>query len=354
MKQLHFWKTACIIRETAQAVTIIFDTQGDPFSFKAGQFINLTLSVNGERISRSYSLSSAPEHDEHPAITVKAVAGGIMSNYILSHAEEIVEWEIDGPHGLFHVTTEAESGEWVVLIGGGSGITPLYSILQHLLLTSATKILLVDSNKNDDEVIFSNALAFMQRSFSQRLQIVQVFTGATANRKARWTEIIEGRLSRIRLKKIIRQYLGEQHMHAQYFICGPDGLLQLTTEAIQSMDISPAQLHQEYFQPKVEEITVSLPQTIQEVLIHHREQSNLLEVEPGKTILETALQDHVHVPYSCKNGTCGICVAKLLDGNVHMRQNYVLANDQVKEGYILLCQSHPLDNNVTVETTAFA
>ena len=354
MKQQYSWKTACIIRETSQSVTVIFDTKGDSFSFKAGQFVNLTLSINGERVTRSYSLSSAPEHCKHPAITVKAVEGGVMSHYIISHAEEIAEWEIDGPHGLFHITDEAEHGEWVVLIGGGSGITPLYSIIKHLLLTYSTNILLVDSNKKEEDVIFADALAYMQQSFSHRLKIVQVFTGSPAHRSTKWTEIIEGRLSRIRLKKIIKQYLGEQYLNAQYFVCGPEGLLQLAAEVIHSLEIPHDQFHEEYFQPKAEEKTVSLPQIIQEVLLHHGEQTNLLEVAPGKTILETALQDHMQVPYSCKNGTCGICVAKLLDGNVHMRQNYILPQQQLDEGYILLCQSHPLDNRVTVETGGFA
>lgn len=350
MKQHYFWKTACIIKETTQAVTVIFDTRGDVFSFKPGQFVNLTLSINGERITRSYSLSSTPEHDLHPAITVKAVEGGVMSNYILDYAEEIVEWEIDGPHGLFHTIDDAEKGAWVVLIGGGSGVTPLYSILKHLLLTSATNILLIDSNKNEADIIFTKALSYMQQAFANRLKIVQVFTGAAENHSAKWSEVIEGRLSRIRLKKMIRQYLGENYISAHYFVCGPEGLLQLATEAIISLAIPQHQIHQEHFQPKTEEIIVSLPTVTQEVLIHHREQTNLLQVEPGKTILETALQDHVQVPYSCKNGTCGICIAKLLDGNVHMRQNYVLPEEQLNQGYILLCQSHPLDNQVTVET----
>lgn len=238
----------------------------------------------------------------------------------------------------------------MVLIGGGSGITPLYSIIKHLLLTYSTNILLVDSNKKEEEVIFADALAYMQQSFSHRLKIVQVFTGAAAHRSTKWAEIIEGRLSRIRLKKIIKQYLGEHYMNAQYFVCGPEGLLQLAAEVIDGLAVPRSQLHQEHFQPKAEEMTLNLPQITQEVLIHHREQSNLLEVAPGKTILETALQDHMQVPYSCKNGTCGICVAKLLDGNVHMRQNYILPQQQLDEGYILLCQSHPLDNRVTVET----
>ena len=348
MKQHYFWKTACIIRETAQAVTIIFATQGDPFSFKAGQFINLTLSVNGERISRSYSLSSAPEHDEHPAITVKAVAGGIMSNYILSHAEEIMEWEIDGPHGLFHVTTEAESGEWVVLIGGGSGVTPLYSMLKYLLLSTKVNILLINSNKTTADVIFGKALMHIRQAYPQRFHLINVFTREISANDSFGENSLQGRLSRNRLKKIIKQSAGEAYRDAQYFICGPNGLMQLAVESLQSAGIEQAQIFTETFHP-INEEKAELPIMMQEVLLHHYEQTNLLQIEPGKTILEVALDDHVPVQYSCKNGTCGICIGKLLQGNVYMRQNYALQAEQVSKGYILLCQSYPLDSTVTVE-----
>ncbi|MEJ8843697.1 iron-sulfur cluster-binding domain-containing protein [Lacibacter sp. H375] len=349
MKQHYSWKTAGIIRETSQSVTIFFDTQGIDFSFKAGQFINLTLSINGESFTRSYSLSSAPGEEKYPAITVKAVAGGIMSNYIVGYAEEITEWGIDGPHGLFHVTNEDKNSRWIVLIAGGSGISPLYSILKYLLISSATNILLIYSNKNEEDVIFADALTYMQRSFSHRLRIVKVFTDRTGISNSRWTEIIEGRLTRIRLKKIIKQYLGEQYLSAQYFVCGPEGLQNLASEVADGLGIPVNQFHKESFFPKSEKISISLPQIMQEVLLHHYERTNLLEIAPEKTILDAALEDHVPVQYSCKNGTCGMCIAKLTSGNVHMKQNYALQADQIAKGYILLCQSHPLDSNVTVE-----
>lgn len=344
----YTWTTACVYRETEDAVTIVFNQADDVFSFHAGQFINLTLSIDGEKITRAYSLSSSPGNDERPAITVKKVEGGIMSSYILQHAEQIAEWEIEGPHGFFHVTSETESCDWVVLIGGGSGITPLYSILKYLLLSTRVNILLINSNKTAADIIFGKALMHIRQVYSQRFHLVNVFTKDTAATNSLWENSLQGRLSSIRLKKIIKQFAGEAFLDAHYFVCGPNGLLQLAVDALQSAGIAQTQIFTETFHP-VNKETVELPTVMQEVLLHHYEQTNLLQIEPGKTILDVALEDHVPARYSCKNGTCGICIGKLLQGNVYMRQNYALQAEQVNKGYILLCQSYPLDSTVTIE-----
>ncbi len=101
MKANYTWKTACIIRETSDATSIIFDTGKDDFNFLPGQFVNLSLKIKNKIVTRSYSLCSAADEDEKPTITVKKVQGGVMSNYIIDHAEEIAEWQIEGPHGSF-------------------------------------------------------------------------------------------------------------------------------------------------------------------------------------------------------------------------------------------------------------
>lgn len=343
------WATACIYRETTDTLTIVFDQGEDMFSFKAGQFINLTLTINGEKVTRAYSLSSCPGDDERPAITIKQVEDGLMSTYILNHSEEIKEWEVDGPHGFFHPTKATETAKWIVLIAGGSGITPLYSILKYLLRSTTANILLINSNKTEEDIIFGKALMHLQHSFLDRLQIVHAFTKQLPASISRWQEVFEGRLTRIRLKKIIRQYTGEEYSNAHYFMCGPNGLLQLAGETLQSLEIGATQIFKETFNKIEQETAVELPNSIQEVLLHHYERSNLLEIAPGKTILDVALEDHVPVQYSCKNGTCGICIGKLIDGNVYMKQNYVLPVEKVNDGFILLCQSYPLDSNVTVE-----
>lgn len=345
----YTWTAACIYRETADTVTIVFDQGTDVFSFKAGQFINLTLKINGETVTRAYSLSSCPGNDERPAITVKQIDAGLMSTYILNHAEEIEEWLVDGPHGFFHVTAETENSKWVVLIGGGSGITPLYSILKYLLRSTAVNVLLINTNKTDGDVIFRKALIHIKQSFLNRFKIAYAFTKELPADTSVCDEVIDGRLTRIRLKKLIKQYTGEEYFNAHYFMCGPNGLLQLATETLQSLEIPAALIFRETFQPTEEETSVQLPVVTQEVLLHHYERSNLLEINPGKTILDAALEDHVPVQYSCKNGTCGICIGKLTSGKVHMKQNYALQQEQLDKGWVLLCQSHPLTADVTIE-----
>lgn len=345
----YTWTTACIYRETTDTVTIVFNEGNEQFNFKAGQFINLTLTINAEKVTRAYSLSSCPGYDERPAITVKQVDAGLMSTYIFNHAEEIAEWEIDGPYGFFHVTSETESCKWVVLIGGGSGITPLYSILKYLMRSTSVNVLLINSNKTGDDVIFAKALMNIKQSFLHRLQMVYVFTKEIPAETSDLDEVIEGRLTRIRLKKLIKQFTGSEYCNAHYFLCGPHGLLQLATETLQSLEIPAIQILKESFKPGEEEAFFQLPNITQEVLLHHYEQTNLLEIVPGKTILDAALEDHVPVKYSCKNGTCGICIGKLASGKVHMKQNYALQQEQLEKGLVLLCQSHPLTADVTIE-----
>src|SRR5690606_16474739 len=129
----YTWQTAAIIRESADAVTIVFDTKALEFSYKAGQFLNVKCVIDGSAVSRSYSLCSAPGVDDRTAITVKRVEGGLMSAFICDYAEQISEWRVDGPHGLFHPNEGVVSSEDVVFVAGGSGITPVFSIIKYLL-----------------------------------------------------------------------------------------------------------------------------------------------------------------------------------------------------------------------------
>jgi ring-1,2-phenylacetyl-CoA epoxidase subunit PaaE len=157
------------------------------------------------------------------------------------------------------------------------------------------------------------------------------------------------KLSRIFLKKTIKKLLAEKINDAEYFICGPNGLMNLAQEVLESIDIDAEKIHTEFFAPSEDEQpAVQLPQTPKEVLIHFFEQTNLLDVQPGKSILEAALEEKIPLRYSCKNGTCGSCVARHTAGNLHTIKNYALTDEEVRNGFVLLCQSYPLDDEVVV------
>lgn len=350
MKANYTWKTACIIRETSDATSIIFDTGKEVFIFSPGQFVNLSLKINNKIVTRSYSLCSAADEDEKPTITVKRVKGGVMSNYIIDHAAEIEEWNIEGPHGSFYPNENVIQTENIVLIAGGSGITPIFSILKYYLKHTSANVILIHANRTKEDVIFKSSLAYMEQIFKHRFIIWNCFSGAVDENGHPEKNVLKERLSRLLLKKLLKTLLANKVSQAAYFMCGPSGLLQMSEEALVLLNVQTGHVYKEYFKlPEEPSIKMKLPRKTMEVLLHHYEQTLLVQVKPRNTILEAALQDRMGVKYSCKAGTCGICVAKLTSGEVHMANNFALPDAQVKQGYILLCQSHPLDNNVTVE-----
>ncbi|HYH14997.1 MAG TPA: 2Fe-2S iron-sulfur cluster-binding protein [Flavisolibacter sp.] len=342
------WKTAAIIREATDAVTIVFDSGQEPFTYLPGQFVNVGLRIDGQFVSRSYSLSTSPD-EEWPAITVKKVEGGIMSTYIVDHAEEIKEWTVEGPHGLFFLSDEAKDFNHIVFIAGGSGITPIYAMLKYALMHTSAKVTLVYTSKAWAGKIFSTALLRITQAYPDRLQLHLTLSQADAE-EASVSNCLSGRLTKLVLKKLLKKSAAPDAGLTHYFICGPNGLIALAEETLAALEVKGEHIHKEYFTTEgLAKDEVDLPDSTQEVLLHFYEQSNLLEVAPGQTILDAALTDKIELPYSCKNGTCGKCTGKLLSGQVHMSQNFVLNKEHVQEGYILLCQSHPLTSDVTVE-----
>lgn len=338
------WQTAQVIRQTANTITIIFDTQGEPFSYKPGQFIQLTLTINGTPVTRSYSLSAVP--GGHPAITVKRVPGGVMSNYILDHASQIRQWQVVGPHGTFTPTTATYQARHVVLLAGGSGITPLYTIACSLLTEAPdTRITIIYASRSTDEIIFSKELDALQASHLQRLH---VFHALSAAAEVNTPGHLKGRLSKLVTRKLIQQAVANPLDRVHYFICGPEGLMTMHQEMLTALQVAPDNIFMEWFAAGITSNDIALANETQEVLLHFFEQTNLLDVDAGQTILQAALDDLIPLPYSCRGGTCGICSAKLTSGKVTMRQNFALRPSDIADGIILLCQSYPLTADVTV------
>ncbi|MEC5143017.1 iron-sulfur cluster-binding domain-containing protein [Chitinophaga sp. 212800010-3] len=347
MNNVQIWRAACIIPETASAVTIKFNTDGQPFIYKPGQFINLTLIINDQAVTRSYSLSSVPGIDHQPAITVKAVAGGIMSNYIITHAAAIKDWQISGPYGSFAPTEATYSAKHIVLLAGGSGITPLYSIARSVVGHSPeTNVTLIYANRTQNDSIFRKDIASWQENYRGRINVHYAFSAHEGEDAGNF---IKGRLNKLVTRKLIKQGIEKPQEDVHYFICGPAGLMKMHHEMLETWQVPASNIFMEWFSPEPIKEDEVLPQTPQEVLLHFYEQSNLLDVSVGKTILEAALEDKIPLPYSCKGGTCGICTAKLTAGKVKMRNNYALRPSDIDDGMILLCQSFPLTADVTVE-----
>ena len=347
MTKLYIWRTAAVVHETKDTVTIHFDTGVEQFEYKAGQFVNLTILINSKPVTRSYSLSSAPGIDPRPAITVKRIPGGLMSNYLVDHAAQVAHWQVEGPYGSF---TASPQQQHLVLLTAGSGITPVYSIAKHTLLTQEhTRITLLYSNRTTDDIIFREQLTKWKETFGERFRVVHALSQECDSSCVCADDLISGRLNRLLIRKLIKKHVADHLTAAQYFICGPSGLIKLHEEALAALDVPEDNIITERYLPDESAPPVELPTQMYEVMLHFYEQSNLLEVQPGCNILRAALGDRIAVPNSCNNGTCGKCVAKLTTGNVVMKQNSVLRKEELEAGLVLLCQSYPLNNEVTVE-----
>jgi ring-1,2-phenylacetyl-CoA epoxidase subunit PaaE len=234
----YMWKTAGIIRETKEAVTVIFETGETAFEYKAGQYVNVRINIEGVEFIRSYYLSSCPDGDEKPAITVKRVEGGIVSNYIVDNAEDIHDWNITGPLGTFCIEEESDAKHFV-LIAGGSGITRLYSMIKHLIKNTDAYILLVYCNRTLEDVIYSKVLNYLENSFPDRFSVYNVLSRAGDGSDFTSERHIKGRMSKLVLKKILKKVAPQQSENVNFFLCGPMGLIELSEETIKALYVNP-------------------------------------------------------------------------------------------------------------------
>lgn len=342
----YLWKTGHIVQETVDTVTVIFDAK-EPFHYRPGQFVNITLDIDGEKITRSYSLSSYHEEDANPAITVKLVPGGKLSSYILHNAHNIKEWDVEGPFGNFTPPEKDYSNIPVVLLAGGSGITPLMPVMRHVLKLGVKKLLLVYANKKMETIIFKEALT----GFSDKRKFRLVH--ALSREEARSEGVINGRLDATVIKHTIKDYIAEDMASALFFICGPNELMHLYQGALAELNIDRAHVYTEHFviadNDTLPVESTDVPGKMVEILLHYNEATNLVEVPPGTTIMEAAHTDKISIPFSCKNGSCGTCYGRVLQGKVKLMRNLALSDENLKEGYTLLCQAYPLTEDVEID-----
>ncbi len=350
----YIWSTHKIVKESGDTITIYFDTRQQTISYFPGQYLNIKCVINEEQVIRSYSFSSKPS-DEFPSVSVKRVAGGKMSNHLVDYAAFISIWEIEAPFGNFVLEKHVAEHSPIVLLAGGSGISPLFSMLKSIDKCAVIP-LLIYGNKSPEETIFWNELQAMQANG----QLNSYYSFTSDEFTSTKINHIAGRFSPLILRSIIRKQIAMLE-EAHYYICGPVGLMHLYQEVLLGLHIPPEQIHTEYFAPAQEKNPGMVHDGFSKDVIVNYFQDNyindevqtyectlLIEVKAGQTLLDAMEECDIKVPSSCKNGTCGTCWAIKTDGEVRMVNNHALTEQDVTKGIILLCQTYPMDQKVTI------
>jgi len=332
-----------IRQEAPDSITLCFKQPGlKKIRYKAGQYLTLLFRINGRRYIRPYSFSSCPDVDAHLEITIKRVQNGIVSNHIHDVVKVGDVIEVMEPMGDFVYESNSVITD-IYLWGVGSGITPLMSIAKHILNTGSANVHLVYGNRNRETTIFHDQIMQMQSQFGRKFFVTHFYTQLFVDERN--PDIVLGRIDYNRAIDILSK--DQNISKSAHYICGPVGLKESVKKALTNYDIPDNMVFSEDFE------LVRNPDDFKDIetrvisLAFNNSIYNL-EVVKGKSILETALDANIELPYSCQTGNCSTCKASIVKGEVKMI-GLSHQRDDLKENEFLLCCTHPLTDNVHIE-----
>lgn len=334
-----------VIPIAKEAVNLVFEKPEQSFDYSSGQFLTIIDTVGGEKIRRAYSLCSNPFEDEFPAVTVKRVENGRMSNHINDNYRAGMEVEIMEPMGIFTTEYEETRSRKVVFIGGGSGITPLYSILRSVLLKeSGSQVTLIYANRSEEHIIFKDELLALTRAYGDRFRLIHILENDESD-----LAFEEGRLSGDIMKDVVGS---NDLMDAEFYICGPEPMMDIAKTGLESIGITQDKIRIESFEAGItspKELVSEDQNEASNVIIILDGEEHMVPVSKGASILETALDAGLDMPYSCQSGLCTACRGKCLEGDITTEDAEGLSQDELNDGYRLLCIGKPLSDNIKVE-----
>lgn len=343
-----------IDRVTADAFTIHFENPDtDSFAYLPGQYLTVKVPVGGEVLRRAYSLSSTPGLDANLSVTIKRIADGRVSSQLHQNLKVGDVLEIFPPLGNFVVKIDPLNTKHYVLIGAGSGITPLYSILRAVLAGEPhSRVTLVYGNRNEEGIIFAKELAQLTQQYGERLEVIHSLSQPGAG----WPGA-KGRLEGRHLYNLLLPVMQDMRLRKNFYLCGPNEMMQAALEVLDILNVPDSIVFREYYTtalPDENDLTAEEKEPVYELVTQKVKvimdgAEFMVTVTPKQSILDSAIAAKMDPPYACQEGVCCTCRAKVLSGLVSMDEREGLSDDELNEGYILTCQAHPLSDDVVVE-----
>ena len=339
----HALPIAEIVQETPDTRTFVFDVPAelaDTYRYLPGQFCTVRAHVDGDLdgdpVLRCYSMSSAPATDTRLAVTVKRVAGGAMSNWLHDRVAVGDTLELMPPSGTFVAKPNTTP---LVALCGGSGVTPVYSLVKEALASGPRRVRVLYANRDADSVIFRAGFDQLAAAHPDRIDV------------RHHLDTDAGYLTADAIAEFVGADTG-----ADFYICGPTPFMDLAEAALAAAGVPAEQISIERFgdvpvearladtAPAGPDDDAAGPASLTIVL---RGKTTTTDYTPGDTVLDAARRAGLKPPYSCELGNCASCMALVKEGHVRMRQNNALTPEEVAEGWVLTCQGLP-DTSVTV------
>ena len=352
----HKLKIAEIVPETAEAVSLRFDIPPEleeTFTFKPGQHLTLRLMIDGEDVRRNYSLCTAPDERDWK-VTIKRMPGGFFSQWAPDNLKAGDVIEVMEPHGSFTTEVDANNRRHLVAIAGGSGITPVMSLVKSTLRAEPeSQFTLFYGNRDSSSVIFLDALADLKDRYLDRFEIYHFL-----DQEEQGIDLFNGMLDRARCEEAIEHLVPDAAEVDGWFICGPSPMMAAAEGALLDRGVPKERIHIERF---AREVPVGAVTREIADLQNKAEGLKVSVTLDGRTrripftarnILDSARIAGLPAPFACKAGVCATCRAKVTKGKVEMAARYGLTDEEIAAGYVLTCQSVPLGDGVAVDYDA--
>ncbi|RYF17349.1 MAG: phenylacetate-CoA oxygenase/reductase subunit PaaK [Comamonadaceae bacterium] len=351
----HPLRVRSIQPDTPEAVIVSFEVPEalrPVFGFTQGQYLTLRREIDGQDLRRSYSICAGVD-DGELRVGVRKVRGGVFSNWINEQLQPGDTLQVMAPQGRFFVPLEPDAHHHHVGIAGGSGITPILSIMKTALAREPhSRFTLLYGNRKLRSTMFKEELDDLKDRYLSRLVIHHVFSDEHTE-----SEINRGLVNRDKVGEFLQALVpaaGIDHV----YICGPFEMNDQAEAALLAAGVPEDRIHIERFgiaQQATGQVGAIVHQSqpgdavkARVTIIRDGLQREIAFSREQPSILDAASAAGMEVPFSCTSGVCGTCRAKLVEGRVRMERNFALDKKEVAAGYILTCQAHPLTERVVL------
>ena len=335
--------------DDAAAVTFdVPDDLAEAFRFSPGQSLTLRRRIDDREERRQYSICAAV--GAAPRVGVRVVPDGMFSQWLVEQVRAGDEIDVQTPSGAFG--PDPDLGGRHVLVAAGSGITPVLSIASSLLANPDAEVTLLYGNRRASTVMFTDEVADLKDRFPARFEVIHVLS-----REPRDVELFSGRLDADRLRRILTALIPVADVDG-FWLCGPFAMIESARDVLRELGVPAEKVHRELFfvddvpPPPVEHAEAGIDGPSSRVALTLDGRTTELSLPRDRPVLDSAQEVRADLPYACKGGVCGTCRAKVVTGEVDMRRNYALEDDELAEGYVLTCQSLPVSDELALDYDA--